>query len=223
MMAVRKDTATLAMEVSTRTLVYNGGANITAFAQGANVTLSQSGSTLTIAATGGPGGSGGSSVEVLNGPTQITTNTVVTLNFSSGAFNAWNVGASTAVIDVSTSMKTVSHGVVFDGGGGTLQNGPTYYLSIPYNATIASYTILGNTAGNIRINIKKSTYDSFPPVTSICAGACPSFSGSNQKNRDFTLTGWNREVNSGDVYSFNIDTAPASVTWAHLQLYLLKK
>jgi hypothetical protein len=59
MMAVRKDTATLAMEVSTRTLVYNGGINITAFAQGANVTLSQSGSTLTIAGAAGGGGGGG--------------------------------------------------------------------------------------------------------------------------------------------------------------------
>jgi len=174
--------------------------------------------------TGG-GGGGGASIEVLNGTTQISSNSVATFNFSSGPFllKPPLAAATTAYIDLSSATKTRVFGVTIDGAGGVIATSTYGFVSMGYAGTISSYTILGDQAGSIRVNIKKASFENFPPVTSVCSAACPGFSGTAQKNRDHVLTGWDRSFNEGDVYSFNVDTAPATVTRINLQIYALTK
>ena len=216
----------LRLQQSTDTLVYNGGINLTAFAQGSNVTLTQSGSTLTIAASG-VGGSGGTSpaLEIMQGPVKISS-PVSTVVFDSSTFRVHgNINnGSTVTVSLSSAVILRSHNVTFSGGGSAITAGATSYFTVPYNAVIASYTLVADQGGQMRVNIRKNDFGAFSgDNSSICGANCPSISGSNRKNNNSILTGWNRDVKMWDTFEVFLDTNATTVTQAQMTLFMYVK
>jgi hypothetical protein len=81
-------------------------------------------------------------------------------------------------------------------------------VEVPFNCEIVAASIVADIAGNAVVDIWKDTYANFPPVDadSITAAA-PLTLTAVLKNRDTTLTGWNKTLNEGDWLRFNVDSA----------------
>ena len=60
--------------------------------------------------------------------------------------------------------------IVLDGGGQPLAAGIKCDVPIDFDCTVTGWTILGDQAGSIRIDLWKSSYATFPPVV---AGSMP--------------------------------------------------
>lgn len=110
---------------------------------------------------------------------------------------------------VQSIAPVASIGYSIDGGGGTITTGSLGAgLSIPFNCTINSVTLLADVTGSIVIDIWKDAFASYPPIVadSICGSAKPTLTSSD-KMEDTTLTGWTKTITAGDVLRFNVDSA----------------
>lgn len=101
-------------------------------------------------------------------------------------------------IDQNSSYAYASLGWVLDGGGVAIANGQKGHMEIPFNGTIKRFTALGDQAGSLSFELKKSPYAGFPIGTSITGAGMPSMSGV-QKYQDSVLSGWTTTVAAGDV------------------------
>jgi hypothetical protein len=154
--------------------------------------------------------------------TNLPTNNQV-LSYQTGTPNLWK---NKNVIDIApTSLKTGSCGVTFDGQGGTISNGKTAYVQIPYNGTLTSWTLVANTAGNCTVTAFKSTYGSFPPTSpgGNLYSVQPSITAPNQKNQNLTPTylGSQATVTAGDWIGFTI-SGVTTVSWVNLTISITK-
>lgn len=120
----------------------------------------------------------------------------------------------------SANIGIAALGITIDGAGSAITTGSKGVISIPYNATIQSATIVAAQTGSIVIDVKKSSYADFPTTTSICAAAKPTLSTA-QKNTDSTLTGWTKTITAGDILEFVVDSA-STVTKVTLTLKVVK-
>lgn len=115
---------------------------------------------------------------------------------------------------------------VIDGQSTVIGTGIKGYLSVPFNCTINSSTLLADQSGSIVVNIYKCTYSQFNPTThpavgdKITASAPPTIS-SAKKASDTTLTGWTITITAGDVLGFNVDSC-ATITKATITLGVTK-
>jgi hypothetical protein len=113
-------------------------------------------------------------------------------------------------------------GLTIDGAGAAITTGVKGFLSVPYDCTITSATLLSTdaaaTAGNIVIDVWKDLYANYPPTVAdtITASAKPTLSSASS-SVDTTLTGWTKSIKAGDVLGFNVDSA-ATVTRVTLML-----
>jgi len=110
--------------------------------------------------------------------------------------------------------------LVIDGASSSLISGEVgeYYSTV--NGTIQSVTILADQTGSCVFNIYKSTYSSFPTMTSIVASAKPTLT-SAQKSQDTTLSGWTTTINDGDCLKFVLESA-STITRASITLKILR-
>lgn len=108
--------------------------------------------------------------------------------------------------------------VLLDGGGQALTTGVKLDLVLPFDCEITEWTLLADQAGDLVIDLWRSTYAAFPPTSagSITGSAKPTLSSAN-KAQSSTLTGWTTQLAAGDVLRVNIDSA-ATVTRATLAL-----
>lgn len=93
------------------------------------------------------------------------------------------------------------------------------YALIAETGTIRSATILTQGGpGSCVIDVRKVAYASFPPAggDSIVASAPPTITA-DIKSQDTTLTGWDRDVEAGDVLGFHI-TSTSNFTYIQLLL-----
>jgi hypothetical protein len=109
-------------------------------------------------------------------------------------------------------------GITIDGGGSVITTGVKGYYRCPYAGTIKSVTLLADQPGDCVIDIWKDIYANAPPTNadSITASALPTLSGA-QKSEDITLTGWDTQINAGDVLAYNVVSA-VTITRVTLQL-----
>jgi len=110
------------------------------------------------------------------------------------------------------------------GGGGVITTGSKGYTRLPAAGIITKVTLLADQSGTIALDIKKCNYKSFPTTTSICASSKPTLS-SAQSYEDFSLKGWNTQVNAGDVIEFVVDsgTTPANITQVSLIVEMIRR
>lgn len=96
---------------------------------------------------------------------------------------------------------------VMIGGGFPLDIGVKGYFEMPFDGTITAGTLLADIAGDLVVDIWKSTYAAYPPTVadSITGGSPLTITASN-KTKDTTLTGWTTVLTAGDILAFNIDS-----------------
>lgn len=118
-----------------------------------------------------------------------------------------------------TSFGTGSCGVTFDGQGGTISNGKTAYVQVPYAGTITGWTLVANVAGNCTVTVFKDTYINYPPTspTDNIFVTQPALSGVNKLN----ATGLSVAVAAGDYIGFTI-SGVLTVSWVNLTLTITK-
>jgi len=109
----------------------------------------------------------------------------------------------TTVSSISANLSLGQIGLTIDGGGSVITSGAKRNIRIPYNCRITSYELVGDTFGDITINIYKSTYATYPPTSNSITGGNPPTLNNQLQNRDTTLTGWTPTLTAGDYLGFN--------------------
>jgi hypothetical protein len=128
----------------------------------------------------------------------------------------------TTVSAISSNLMLGQLGISIDGAGSVIATGVKQYLRVPYNCTITSYELVAKPSGSIVIDVYKSTYENYPPTTSIVGGGgTPPTIDSNVKYRDTTLASWSKTLTAGEYLGFNV-TSVTSITAVTLTLTTLK-
>jgi hypothetical protein len=93
----------------------------------------------------------------------------------------------------------------FDGGGSVPSAGAYQDVIAPFNGTITGWTILADQSGSAVIDVRKGSYASYPPATSITGGSPPTLSSANKAQG--SSTGWTTSVSAGDIIRFYLSSA----------------
>lgn len=102
--------------------------------------------------------------------------------------------------------------IVLDGGGQPIAAGIKCDVPIDFDCAVTGWTVLGDQAGSIRIDLWKSSYAAFPPVV---GGSMP---GANANKPQATgaakaqggVAGWTAaQVAAGEIVRVNVDTVAA--------------
>lgn len=117
-----------------------------------------------------------------------------------------------AINEIAGAVPTVTIegaiGASFTAPGGTITPGFKAYVSVPYACVINSATILSmdGASGSIVVDIWKAPFADFPPTDadSITGGNEAAMTGI--KSADAVLTGWDTDIDDGDVLGFNVDS-----------------
>ena len=185
---------------------------------------------LGVVTTASPGSAGRMYVKVQNGyeldelhNVQAQTPTVNdVLYYFGGTPGQWKTAQASTLLP--TSIKTGSCGVTFDGQGGTISNGKTAYVQIPYNGTLTGWTLVSNASGSCTVTVFKDTYANFPPTTPTdnIYSVQPALS-SQQRNQNLTPTyvGSQATVTAGDWIGFTI-SGVTTVSWVNLTISITK-
>jgi hypothetical protein len=121
---------------------------------------------------------------------------------------------------IAAAAKTVVRGAVFSGGGAAV-TAPTADVSlvIPAAGTIQKVVVLTTGGpGSAVIDIRKTSYATFPTATSICASALPTLSSATEYS-DSTLTGWTTALAANDILLFHL-TSTLTFTSISVSLYI---
>ncbi len=151
------------------------------------------------------GGAGGNSIGQLTG--DVTTPA------------ASSPGQSVAAT-IKPNLRSGSFGVTIDGNGGVIAVGQRGYVTMPYDGTIIDWELLADVTGTCNIDVRKSTFASFPTQTTI-TGSAPITMSAAQKAASSTLTDWTTSFNQGDVFGFTVVSA-TSITRLYLSLTTLR-
>ena len=117
---------------------------------------------------------------------------------------SWGTGGESAI------------GITIDGAGSAITTGDKGSISIPYNATLSDVTMIADISGVCIVDILKSNYTSYPTSSSICSTSLPTISAAI-KSIDSNLTGWDVNIQSGDVLNFQVLSA-SSITKLNLTI-----
>jgi hypothetical protein len=174
------------------------------------------------------GGGGGGGATGATGATGNTGNTGATgATGATGSGNTGSTGATGRTGSTGSTGATGSAGstgatgatgisdieVVVDGSGAVLTTGVKGYLPVDFGFTIAQWTLVADVAGDIVMNIWRTTYTLFDagvthPVTgdSITTSNPPTITATNPKGQA-TPSGWaSTTINAGDVLAFQINS-----------------
>ena len=70
--------------------------------------------------------------------------------------------------------------------------------------------MIADAIGTLEVDIRKCTFADYPNATSICGGNTPQLNGT-LKNSDITLTGWNTQLNAGDIIQYEVINTTVSL------------
>lgn len=104
-----------------------------------------------------------------------------------------------------TSTKVF--GITLDGAGSDITIGVKADVSLPYNMTIDSWTIISSQTGSIVIDLWKDTFANFPPTIddSITGTEKPTLT-SQTINQDLSLSTWTTSISDGDIVRFYVES-----------------
>ena len=121
---------------------------------------------------------------------------------------------NTGEIELNTSYKSGSFGVIFDGGGALITNGKIAYCRIPYKGTITGWQLIADQIGNCSILVKQGVFSSFPPTSTL-------FTSALSGTQTFSGTSLSYPVDAGDWFSFTI-SGTSAVQWVNLSISITK-
>lgn len=188
---------------------------------GSNITIAYGVGVTTITGTASGGG-----VSVYPATSTIQANsgiTTTTMTFTGSVFSTstGTLKSSAGIVSVSTYALVGSIGISFDGAGSSIVAGSTRAITIPYDCTISSWTVLADQSGSISVDVKRSTFAGYPSISSLVgSGNKPSLT-SVQKNAA-TPSSWTvTYINAGDSVAFVVDSA-STITWVSVILWVTK-
>jgi hypothetical protein len=116
---------------------------------------------------------------------------------------------------------------ICDGSGSTLIPGTFGYLTVPFNCTITSSTLMADQPGSVAVDVRRTTPAAFSPPThpgaadSLTAAAHPTISSASIA-QDAVLTGWTTALNQGDIVGVAVLSA-TTVTRVTLSLTVQRR
>lgn len=129
---------------------------------------------------------------------QVSSSDIFFINAPSSGNEFFGVALAT------TADLTRTVNFVLDNGSFDIEPGSKGYLNIDVSGEIESWILVAETVGNIAIDIRKSTYDTFPDnFTSIVGTEYPLLINQD-KNKDEDLTTWDTTLRPGDILDFNV-------------------
>ncbi len=203
-------------------------------ATGAAGVAGQTGATGNTGNTGltGNTGAGNTGATGNTGNTGLTGNTGAGTAGATGATggtgNTGNTGATGATGATGTTGGTGSTGTaglvfVIDGGGTTPAANQTADLSVPFDCTITSATLLADVSGSAVVDVWVANFSTTTPPAvgnTITASDLPTLS-SKTGSQDSTLTGWSKTITAGQSVRANLNSA-TTVTRLTLVLAVTK-
>jgi hypothetical protein len=118
-----------------------------------------------------------------------------------------NSALAIAVAGTNAAHSNCGFSFVIDGQGAVITTGLKGYVEVPFGMWVTRWTIVADQAGTAVVDVLKSSgYAGFPTVPSMAGSSRPSLNNA-QKNEDTTLPGWTRQINTGDIVGFNVNTA----------------
>ena len=116
-----------------------------------------------------------------------------------------NVASSVVAQHPETITSTIGLNIYCEDNGVISVGLKPNYIVMPYACTIKSWRIIGNTIGNIVIDVWKKA-NAVPTIADTITGTEKPTLSSQQINQDTNLTTWNTAVAVGDVIAFNVDS-----------------
>jgi len=132
-----------------------------------------------------------------------TSNTAITFrNIASGDFGA------NQITPTQIGNNKITMGVLIDGGVNVLTAQDDGQFPIDFPCTITGWTLLSATAsGSVTFNVYKSSYSSFPSMSSMVGGGTKPTISSNYKGQNLAISDWSTtSVSTGDVIKFTIES-----------------
>jgi hypothetical protein len=118
--------------------------------------------------------------------------------------NAPDVGDDVFIIALATTAdltRTINY--VVDSGSIAMIAGNKGSVTLDVSGIIESLVILSDQQGDLTLDIKKSTYSTFPTFTSIVGGVYPQITNA-RKVRDDNLTNWDTTLVAGSILTFDV-------------------
>jgi hypothetical protein len=152
--------------------------------------------------------------ELINGQTSLT--------LTGSALITCNGDGFEAIEGAGGQPQKAGVGFTFDGAGSEIAVGIAGDYRVPFDCTIRKWTLLGDGAGDVQIDIWKADFANYPPTASnsICGGAPPALAGASKAEQS-NLASWSVDLSEGDVLRFNIDIC-SGLTRVALILHLTR-
>jgi hypothetical protein len=115
-----------------------------------------------------------------------------------------NPGDDVFIIALATTAdltRTINY--VIDSGSISMIPGNKGSVTLDVSGVIESLVILSDQQGDLTLDIKKSTYSTFPTFTSIVGGTYPQMTNA-RKVRDDDLTNWDTTLVAGNILTFDV-------------------
>jgi len=109
----------------------------------------------------------------------------------------------TIVALATTADLTRTINYVIDSGSIAMLTGNKGSLTVDVTGVLESLVILSDQQGDLTLDIKKSSYSTFPTFNSIVGGVYPQMSNA-RKVRDDDLSGWTKTITAGDILTFDV-------------------
>lgn len=136
--------------------------------------------------------------------------TANTGDFAASAHNHSATDINTGTLDnarLSAAVRTRTITFVFGDGTNVIEVGNAGYLpKCPFSGTIKSWRIIADAAGDLTLDVWKSSSGIPTNADSITASAKPSLSD-EQEGDSSALTGWTTSVSAGDRFGFEVESA----------------
>lgn len=107
---------------------------------------------------------------------------------------------------VTTADLTRTINLIVDSGSFDMSSGDKGRLTLDVSGKIESWKIFADQIGNLSLDIKKTTYESYPTSTSIVNWDYPTLINTN-KNFDDDLSNWDTNLVAGDILTFEVRTS----------------
>lgn len=107
--------------------------------------------------------------------------------------------------------KETTINFLLDGGTSGITTGEKGCIKIDFNCTLVAVYLIGDTTGNIAIDIFKTPFASPTGWSTIVAGGLPQLS-STQTYENNGLISWTTNISAGDLLKFTVDSSSEDIT-----------
>jgi hypothetical protein len=130
----------------------------------------------------------------------VSNNQIVFTNPPASSDSIYIVALST------TADLTRTINFIHDAGSQDMITGTKGSLTLDVTGRIQSWTVTSEQIGSITLDVRKSSFEDYPNVISICGTDRPSLNNQN-KNRNLSLSTWQTDIFAGDILQFEVLSA----------------